>query len=377
MASARALLEEHWDPTRIDEPAMAWLGSDLARSMMLSGARSEAAPLAELVLAAAERAADMELVIESMNTLGTSRTAGHLHLPLAILKEAVSIAEEFGSLAALARALNNSIVIGWNNGKTSVRDQQERLTAVSQRLGSQDYISRTHLFWALHLHAEGDFEGARDILGSTTAEMREEYGLALIQALATWALDGATGDLLDAARRGLQVLPDREEDPQGYGYLHDFIAMASYLGNDLALATHAAEQTHKSGEIPSEYAIEVPLLIALETQDRDLLESTRLHIAPAGQRPRSFGVMADAVEQVLDGHPAGHRSVLDAAHLRAEVDGPLCGHLYVATLGLQDDTPEGREAVEGTRRWFEERGANGFLERFRAAWGNVLEADAG
>jgi hypothetical protein len=153
--------------------------------------------------------------------------------------------------------------------------------------------------------------------------------------------------------------------------------MASYLGNDLALATHAAEQTHKSGEIPSEYALEVALLIALETQDRDLLESTRLHIAPAGQRPRSFGVMADAIEQVLDDQPSGTRAVLEAAQLRGEVDGPLCGHLYVATLGLAGDAPEARDAIRDTRRWFTEHGAAGFLARFSAEWSDELEVDTG
>lgn len=363
-AEALPAIEPYWDPDRLDEPAMAWLGASFANILMLHDQLPRAAEVAEAVLKAAEDLGDMELVIDSLNTLGTSRGIDHFHQGVALLAEAASLATRFGSLESQSRALNNKSVVGWLNGRMSIRDDTDRLLEIATRVGSLFSLQRAWFFRSQHLTDDGRFADALDAL-SNIPEVDEA---ALQRPLLLWALDGDPEHLSDLLSTADEMRERNIGNFQTVFLVDEFRTVAHHLLGDLRRSAEIAAAT-QADVLPPDAIIQFPLLGALESGNLDQLRSVRDRIGKrAGFRRLSFHSLADAIERFLNGDPAGPGAVLEAARLRAESDGPLAGHMVVATLGLVSDDPAVDEAVTTTERWFRESGGAGQLTRFERAW---------
>ncbi|NND84192.1 MAG: AAA family ATPase, partial [Acidimicrobiia bacterium] len=359
-------LEPEWDPTRLGELAMAWLGAEFARALMVTGDLVKAADVAELVLAAGEVAGEMDLVIDSINTLGTARAPHHYFQSRALTAEAVSLATRFGSLASLARALNNHIVQSWLDGRSISRDETKHFSEVAARLGSHDFLERSLFFQARSLTDLGRFRDALALVEELEDTSRDEP--AFQARLLRWILEGKHAHLADIEHLAAEVSPHLSDDFQGAFLLAEFRCQMWYLAGDLARASEVGLDTELVG-LPPDGVLEIPLLAALEGHDKDLLSLARARIPRgAGLRLQTFRAMGDAIAQLLEGDPLGEEAVIEAARFRTETDGPLAGHILVAALATTRDTPAVREARDATHQWFSDTGAVGFLNRFSAAW---------
>jgi hypothetical protein len=376
--TAPAVLETHWDPSRLDEPAMAWMGAEFARALMLANEHPRGAGIAEQVLSAAERSGDMALVIDAINTLGTTRGSASLYQGVALTAEAMSLAARFGSLSAQTRALNNGVVTGWWNGRISSEEDTIRFADRAALLGSQVFFGRSVYFTALIERDRGRFQEALEMLACVPDSFQSRDEAELERLLLMWALDGNDTHLAELIAAADARQSEIADDFQGLFLMKEFMAKSHFLAGDLEQAVEIALGIDFFG-LPPEYVIEVPLLATLELRDTELLDRARNHLpVRAGTRMRSFHTVGEAIGRLLADDPAGPEAVLDAARLRAECDGPLAGHVLTATLGTVSDHPAVQDAATDTERWFRETGGVGYLHRFAQAWRQLdREADAG
>ncbi|MDX1385536.1 MAG: hypothetical protein R3190_17925, partial [Thermoanaerobaculia bacterium] len=160
---AIAAMETHFDADRAVEPGMTTLGAALARAHMRASQHQEAADVGLAVLEAAEISGDHESAIDVLNTRGGALAdLGRAYEGIALLREALRLAEQYGLPYATLRAVNNLLVSEAMNGMTGGggRDLITRGYQLAQRVRHGGLLVRMINNLAALRFEDGDFEEA-------------------------------------------------------------------------------------------------------------------------------------------------------------------------------------------------------------------------
>ncbi len=383
-AQAVAAMEGHFDPKRASEPAMMELGAELARANMLEGSMETAAAVARDTMMAAEEAHNTELVIEAMNTRGTALSGlGRVHESIALLREAVRLANESGSPEAEARAMNNFMVCNGANGLLANLDVSERYADLAVRLDIVDYRARAAIRRGGALVASGLFEAAAELYEDMAVGPDHFWGLTVSADMESlrWILDGDRVHLADGQRLLEQALKMLHV-PQFAAWVQSQQSRLAFQGGEWREAHARATSIDKAAMLPETDAWVIPTLAAIRLRDPALLESAwDKDSVPIGRRFEAIDMVADAARSHFEGAPID----ITAEKFRAAVaateadDGVVAAMVLRAIFaGLMEGSEQGREAGTQAYEWFRSAGAGGYLALFEDVWPRTLgQAEAG
>lgn len=377
---AIAAMQPFYDPSRLDEPEMRLLGSELARCHMLAqDDLALAAQIAGHVLSAAEAADDMEMVVEAMNTRGTAiGIGGSFNESIALLREAVRLGDAHDLLPATMRAINNLCVMGWVNGLTSVQEHGERGYELAQRLGRYEFVTRMLLHRVSGMLEEGAFREALDLVNSTDIGQDEIWSASFkaVRGMLEWHLTGAL-EPLETGREALLDL-DLLDEPQMRASMSDWDSWLSYLAGDAERALEVASEALPD-TLPAYELQATAIKAALELRQPEALSAIQEAIGIAkGRRGKSFAIAAEAVRAALLGED-GEAVLLfeELIDLVSEIEGSLSLAIWRAEMGRAlPGRSEAQQAATEAHAWFTSVGDKGYLGRYDDVWRIHLPQEA-
>lgn len=381
MASEAAeAMDRYYDPSRLDEPEMRLLGSELARSHMLASDDPQlSAQIAGDVLGAAEAVDDMELVVEAMNTRGTAiGMDGRVHESTALLREAVRLGDTHNLLPATMRAINNLCVIGWVNGLTAIREQAERGYELAQRLGRLEFVTRMLSHRATALGEDGLFQEVIDLIDATDIGEGGPWSSSFVaqRAMMEWHLTGDSGPLVAAIETIRAVGP--LDEPQMRDAMSNYESVLLYLKGDTKHALEAA-LTALPATLPAYELPRTAVRAALELGQAESLATIRENLGVTrGRRLKGFSLALEACDAALHGREEeAVATFIELDRIIAETEGALSMAVGKAEMGRAlPNTPEAAQAAAEAHAWFVSVGAVGYLGRYEDVWRAHLAEDA-
>lgn len=378
---AIAVMAECFDSADPSRRMMA-LGAELARAYMLSGQSRLAAETADMTLAGAEATGDLELVIEAINTKGTALgSSGRVLESLALVREAVRLAAEFGAGKAQARAINNFIVLNRVNGAYGDLGTIRKGRELAERLGLEDI----HGFFGYRLATQAALSGrfAEAIEGFLRMDPDSEGPHAGIQrasiAICRWSLDADTGHLDDLLAP--IDFPADHQDLQFAIYEQDRKAEAAFLRGDSDSAFRQTMSMHSEMNLPELMVWMLPTMCAMRLRDLDRLQEAAENLPPpTGKRYRLVRDLHAAVQMALEGdQAAADRALTEACEVAVEIDGPVRGAtLRALHAELLPGSPGAQRSAQEAYEWFTEVGAGGYLKLFEEIWADAIgQSDPG
>lgn len=375
------VLTPHFDPEAVTDPEKAWLGRVLAVALERSGDHARAAATARDVLVDAAAIGDPDLVVALLRTRGTSlHYLGRLHESRALLREAIRLASEAGSLSAEAIAIGNLIVVDGVSGRLRDLALPDRLRDLAARAASPNMERRAAIWTARILTARGDFEAARRayvaIEDSEAGVL--DYDRARIRFL-DWVLDGDLEHLDESA----DLLGSGDDGGGGDPQLRDFelsaLSQIAFAAGRPAEAFDLAQRADYASAVPHSFLFDVPVYAAMRLEDRDRLRTARANI-PSSPVPRfaSLRAVAEAAIGVVEDRTEdAARRLLEVAEHHATIDGPGDAAVLKAILAeLLPDLTIAREAGRAAFEWYSAHGAVGYLHLFADVWDAIGVGDA-
>jgi tetratricopeptide (TPR) repeat protein len=383
-AEALAILEPAAATLSDADPDAGRIFSQLARLYMMTDRHDESLVEAERALRAAGRAHDTEIVVQALVTRGSALASLDRHDEAgALFRGAIDLADREGHIAAGLRARNNFV---------SVLMTSASLKAVWELIGDALEIARRYgvAGWlAQHLTTHATFAVILGELGPATQDLDEmaEMPLGEFHQAALYAVRAqiqAMGGDLEGAQQSIAdattLLGTIDTAPQVTGVAL-VVSSAQFLlgdpvtslatvsglrggGNDIYLigaAIHSAAALGEAGPLEA---------LQAEVRDHSLTaqeEASWAHYANASAA--AVAGRWDEARAEYAAALAGFRTTnenLDAALLLLEQD---------AYLGARfEDARAGGQQAEA---WFTERGAEGVVERYRAAFKGTPAPPAG
>jgi tetratricopeptide (TPR) repeat protein len=309
-----------------ESPEMAELLHETARACYFNGLPDEAASLCRQALEMAERMSAVRVQAEALTTLGILPSLLYEE-SLAVLSQAIELAESAGLLKQAARAHNNlgSTLIDFEAG----REHFLRAAELARQRG--DILAGSHYtwnaaWWSLRL---GDLAAAEEILLS----LRELRDVAVELGTVTSGL------------RWLEVmlLRDKGELAQAIEGLQSLLTEAREAGNLQGLAWG--------------YVILAEACIWEEVGEEEEIEATLQEALDLGERGMGTTVRAkslQSVQRARQGEPEAARHLLSEAQEQAAEQGNLVGgepYLSWAEANLamaEGQWPEALAAFEAT-----------------------------
>ena len=371
--AAAELLGPMFDPDL--GPGQIELGAELARAQMRSQRMQEAASTAAVALLGAERQQDLRLIVELLNTRGVALSeSGRPAEGGALLREALRLADEHSMSYETWRALNNLVLDVLRDGESAVAPMAARALALARRAVDLQMLTRAvSMNWGL-LVAHGEFAAARALAEELTFDPNSvearEYAADL--ARLSWMESGSPDALQESQRLDLS-LRDEFADPMFMAISVDRVVTDSWWAGDLdALWSRVAELESMQAEWENSFETwDSVILAALSTMDSAKLERAAQMV---GVRPgRVFDLRRSTIAagQLLAGGDLD-QAVAKLTTIANDLDsvrGPRYSNELRAVTAIA--APSHSEAAAEAMRahaWFSEVGAQGFLDRFAAAW---------
>jgi class 3 adenylate cyclase len=377
-SEAISAMAPHYDPDLNSDPQMRSLGAELARAYMLNLENERSAKTALSVMIAAEKAEDIPVLIEAMNTCGTAigGLAGRVHEGIALLREALRLSELYELTFSTTRALNNLIVMEWVNGAAAVREGYERGLELARRIGRFDLMARMTIGWASVLIEDGRFSEALDLLGQLEVGDEPFWTASKFGEIASldWITTG-DGDALERSVKSFEALASSAE-PQMAHWSHDARAESFLRAGRLEMAFEEA-LVAANGPLNQARCIHVATEAAIRLRDPARLEQARALLAGAvGRRFAVVRKMADAGQAALAGRAEeSSRLFEEMCDETEQIEGLLSAARARALFGIV--VPNEAGAVEAARKayqWFSDAGAVGFLRAYSDAWRHLPQA---
>lgn len=373
---AISAMAPHYDPSLASDPQMRSLGAELARAYMLNFESERSAETALSAMMAAERAEDIPVLIEAMNTCGTAigGLPGRVHEGIALLREALRLSELYELTFSTTRALNNLVVVEWVNGLGAVRNGYERGLELAKRIGRFDLLARMTFGWAGVLIEDGRFSEALDLLREL--DVGEEpiwtAGADGEIALLEWI---TTGDA-DALERSLVSYGKlaSSAEPQIAQWSHDSRAEAFLRAGRFEAAFQEAMVAGEAA-LPQARFAHIATESAIRLQDPERLEQARALLdKTVGRRFAAVRRMADAGLAALGGRTEDSARMFELMCEETEqIEGLLSAARARALFGIAvPNAPGAAEAARRAYQWFSDSGAVGFLRAYSDAWRHHL-----
>lgn len=378
---AVAVLEPAFDPSSIDEPGMAQVGSMLAGACMRAARWQEAADVAVPVIVAAELAGDDDTLVDALTSRGTVLPLlGRHHEGVALMRESIRIA---GDSPAGLRAINNLILYESNDGIQGVAGLAERGLELARRIGEGSLTVRFAM-WAVILNeGAGDFPAASAAIDAVDASDGGywECAMAALGERVLWHHDGNRGRLV-RARDLLEPLLDSPE-PQYRDFTRDHLASIHWYLDDLEAAWEQVEHLVTRAEIgllPWLFECrERGLAIALRSGDVERYRSVAEIPSERGRARDSWLRLVDLVGRVLAGEEIDVADVGEAMGEVASTRGRLEQARWEAELaGVLADRELASMLARSAHEWFAGVGDRGDLDRYAPVFAEfVPDAAAG
>jgi len=363
----------YFDTDRAMEPEMMALGAELSRAQMRSFKSQESADVALAVLMAAEASGNTEMVIEAMNTRGTVLGGlGRVYESVALLREALRLAELHGLPYPTLRALNNLATVESLDGIASQRDGWERGYELAQRVMHGALLVRMAASYAGGLFEDGEFDQAITVLDELDLgeSVWADFFSIFIEQI-RWI---QTGDPvhIERARQVNDPLLKHPEPQYRSGAVDTEIVLLWTEGRldeviELAPQVVPAQPYHQFRH--------VAIGSAIRLGDADKLRSAiDLIELPIGRRYEVLRFAGDTGLELLEGDPdraaAMFGQLIDKL---AEVESPRFAAEWKAIFAeVMPDRPEANAAAKEAYEWFTEVGAQGYLDYFSHVWEHQL-----
>jgi len=377
-----AAMAPAFEAGRAREREMMRLGAELSRAYMLASDLQRSADVARDTLIAAEAEGAMEIVVETMNTRGTSLSGlGRFHESFALLREAMRLGAEHDLVQAELRALNNFRVVNAVNGPLAGAEIDWRMLEVAKRVGQMDFIVRAAGSCSYQLVLEGRWDEATAMLGDLDlpAGNTWEVTFRAVTLLWQWAVSGNKSYLAEARDVLNQNLGG--EEPQLEAWTLDELAELHLFEADNQRAYDEALAIPVEGRLPENHLWATPTLAAMRLRDADRLDAALDDWG--GER-----VVGKRFEVIHLANRAG-RAALDrrddeavslfrrALSLSESTDGALwTSFLRAVYAELMPHRSEAQAAGREAYEWFSSVGAQGYLDLFSDVWPLVLEESA-
>jgi class 3 adenylate cyclase/tetratricopeptide (TPR) repeat protein len=365
-----------WDAERADEPEMQRLGAVLANSHLRADSNQEGADIALSVMIAAEASGNLALLIDAMNTrgstlpqLGRSAEAG------ALLREALRLAEQENLPWDTLRAINNLSVVEAANGQAPLFSSYERGYELAQRLREGSLLVRLTSGYANALFLRGRVPEARDVLAGIDTGEESDWTSVLrgIDAFFSWTLTGDPADLdrhIDEIRVGLD-----SAEPQYRAHATSALSGAFALAGDLPGSFELAEQVELPQANQDHWYTAAKAAILLGDPQR-LRRLPTMYQAFHGRRFDVVDAMVATGLEVTEGDATRAAAMFTELIERIEaVEGPQpASEWRLVFAEVIPEQPEANAAAEEAYRWFSERGLNGFLRLGAPVWKRHLDS---
>ena len=377
----RPYYEEHPDPQTPEELR---LGSALVRALMLNGDHEEVMSVSDTMLPRAERDEDALVIVETLNTRGTSlANFGRIQEGIALLKRALELAEQNDLPMPAMRARNNLGVLAIMDDGRSTYENAKSMYQAAVTLGDPSYLVRTTVAYSVNLIDNGEFDAALRVMddleygGDSTFARWIEWGRARVMA--------ARGlpDAEKAARDAIERMRAYEDEPQQM-YLNDSIAafVEATFHRPAEAFEMAMAARHPFG-YPWHLLAATRAAVALRDPSRlARVDSALRELAQRGRRITTLSKLVTGGVAVLQGEKEEGKTTLhEFLAMQAKVDLALAraeGKAQVAqVLGLDD--PDGLKAARDFVAWCAQVGAPGLLDQYSdiAIAEDSVEAAAG
>ena len=356
------------------QPEAAGIFAELARLYMMTDRPDESVAAAERALRAAALHRDTERIAQALITRGSAiSNLGRVDEAQAVLRGAVAIADREGHIAAGLRGRNNLVSALLEEAPLGelvpIFDES---IEIARRYGQSAWMAQHLVLRAIASMAGGDWSRAQADLEESAELSLGEFHLAASAALRA-QLNALRGE--DAAAREGLAEAQRWNDtintiPQRTGVAVAMSQANLYLG-DAPGALAVLDGMEGGGN--DVLICQAGGLAAALTADRDALRQFRSRTDSLAdlRLPNVVRVQLRASVAAVEGHwddaGADYRSAI--AELR-ELDDRLSAALlsleFASFLGGRFD--DARTAGEEAAAWLSERGAEGVVERYRAAF---------
>jgi class 3 adenylate cyclase/tetratricopeptide (TPR) repeat protein len=371
---AIAILEPLVTGLSEDEPGAAGAFAELARVYMLTDRNPEAVEMADKALRAAATARETEVIVEALVTRGPAiEHAGRIDEAEATLRGAIILADRNGHYWSALRARNNlqATIVEEVRSSEMVALVSEGVE-LARRFGYVGWLVQFLTHRLPTLIGLGDWEAAE----ADSAEHSEyakflQSGFAAAYRAQLQALRGDLASSRAGVEEATEYLQSIDTAPQRAG-LEVEISRALHLLGDPSKALGRIQAFPGSGGQDVFMAM-IGAAAAAQLGDRAALERIS-----EGFAERWVSALAVAVRLQFRAATAATAERWDEAHatypqarsafqgLEFNLDAAILGLEYSAYLG--DRFEEARAAGAEAEAWFAERGAQGVVERYRAAF---------
>ncbi|HVR79788.1 MAG TPA: AAA family ATPase, partial [Acidimicrobiia bacterium] len=372
---AVAAMAPHFETEGASEPKMMALGAELARAHMRSWQTEDAGDVSLAVMIAAEAAGDMPTLIEAMNTRGTVLPdMGRANEGIALLREALRLAEMHGLPYPTLRALNNLLVVESINGMAALMDTAERGYELAQRIRHGGLLVRMAGSHSWDLFERGFIEEALAVL-SEVEPGEESYWRDARETqveLYGWVKTSDPVHLArarEANRSGLDS-PEPQYRSNAQSNESEFLWLEGRLEEVLELAPKV--EAPLALHLFRHDAISAAIRLKDPKRLRDALELVK------GEMGRRFELLRFAGAtglELMEGDPDQAAVMfIELCDRFEEVESPRMAAVWRAVFAeVMPDRPEAKAAAQEAFKWFSDVGAQGYLELFSPVWERQLE----
>ena len=371
-------LAPFFNAERAGERAMMRLGGTLSNGHMRSIQMADAAEVALSVMMAAEAKGNTRLLIDAMITRGSSlRNLQRGAEAIALLREALRLAERAGLPYETLRAINNLLLEESANGGAGMAEFVERGYELAHKIRQPALLVRLTTSYAESLFRQGQFDQAREVLASIEPGQESDWATAIaaFDAFVRWALSGESADLAEARELNIAGLESVEPQYRGHAKSIESVHLARF--GDLSGAINTAH--HVEVQLPGQDHWHAAVGAAIRLGDPERLRSVRTLFD--GFRGQRFDVLDFAVEtglKLLEGDSDRAAGMFEELIDRLSVvEGPVFASEWRAIFAeVMPDRPEAREAARNAHEWFSDVGANGYLGLYSHVWDLHLSEQA-
>jgi class 3 adenylate cyclase/predicted ATPase len=368
-------MEPHFDADRAREPEMMALGAELSRAQMRSDQFQESADVALAVLMAAEATSNTQMAVEAMNTRGTVLGGlARVYESIALLREALRLAEQHALPYATLRALNNLVVVEAANGIAANRNSGVRGYELAQRVMHGGLLVRMANNYAFGLMEDGLFDDAVAVLEGLDVGEESVWAafFAVFVEVVRWI---QTGDQEHIERAREANRPSLEHsEPQYRSGAIDNEVVFRWMEGDLAGVLELAPQVDPAQPHHEfrHHAVAAAMKIGDANELRRAIDLIEL---PIGRRYDVLRFAGDTGLELLEGDADRAVGMFgELVELLGEVESPRVAAVWKAVFAeVMPNRPEAQAAAVEAYQWFSETGAQGYLDLFADVWERQLD----
>ena len=367
----------YFDAEHVGEPEMMALGAELSLAQMRSFRNQESADVALAVLMAAESAGNIEVAIDAMNTRGTVLGGlERVYESIALLREALRLAEQHALPYQTLRALNNLMTVESVNGIAGLRDAWVRGYELAQRVMDGGLLVRMAGNYAAGLLEDGEFDEAITTLDELDLgeSVWADFFVTWIEQI-RWIQTGDPAHIERSRQVNDSLL--KHPEPQYHSGAVDteigLLWMEGRLDEVIELAPQVVPAQAYHGFRHTAIAA------AMRLGDADKLRSAiDLIELPIGRRYDVLRFAGDTGLELLEGDPDRAAAMFGQLIDRlAEVESPRFAAEWKAIFAeVMPDRPEANAAAKEAYEWFTEVHAQGYLDYFSHVWEQQLGEQA-